>query len=222
MVAAVRAGPREAVVAPDGVVPVLDELRVAVGVNAGDGARFGRGVPLVDQDRRASADVVGEVGGHQRLLIGRLSVLAQRRRHTAGHLADAVAAVERDERLADGAERQRAGSLRRHAFDPADRLEQRRRHVDGVLLAAVLPRAHVDRQLREELVVGEERIVPGEIHRGQVELAVLGGLVGRRRFGEGAGGCDRRAVVRRRDQGCQQGERERCDHPQPGAAVPHE
>ena len=170
-----------------------------------------RRVPLVDEDRRAPPDVVREVRGDERLLVRRLAVVAERHRHAARHLRDAVAAVERHQRRADRAERQRRRSLRHVALDPGDRLEQRRRHVHLRRRRAARPRPLLDRRLREERVAREQHVEAREVHRLHVQLAVFRRLVRRRRRRECARIGDACPARRRRER---HGRCDQCDDEQ--------
>ena len=86
----------EAVVAPDGVVPVFERRRVA---GAGDRAKVWGAVPLIGEDAHALRDVEQRMRTDDRLAGGRHAEFKRGRgrcvAHAARNLADAVAAVSR-------------------------------------------------------------------------------------------------------------------------------
>ena len=168
---------------------------MAVRVDAGDGLLFRRLVPLLDEDVGAAGDVVGEVRRDQRLLRRAAAVLAVRQRHAGGHLRDAVAAVEGDQRGADGAEGIAAVALRDAALDLGDRLEQHGRHLAG-LRPAVVARSDLDVRQAEVRVAGEQHVERRQVDRVEEELAVLEVLVRGRREREDAASVRFGAVSR--------------------------
>ena len=168
----------EAVVGPDGVVPVFEEGGVAP---ARDGA--GVVVPLVREDARGLGDVEEEVRADERLLGVRVAGVVG---HAARDLAEAEAAIEGAHDGADAAVGDVAVGVLEQRLDPHDRLEQGGGDAEagvGLLADAVVPRASEQAGIVEAVGLargggggGEGLALGGELDGGEVEAEVVVGL----------------------------------------------
>jgi len=180
----------EAVIAPDGIVPVLDDAGVTV---AYQGPHLGGQVPLEGQQPGALSDIESEMPTYHGLS---QSGPASGVLHTRGDLHDAVAAVVGDQCWPYLPIVHRGVGLPKVALYPGDGLEDYRGDIGAGGNAGTIgawPRLQGGQS--EIGYVGEQGVKSGQLQRLQVLVGPIGRLIGVKLEGPVGAPCPRAQMV---------------------------